>query len=39
VGARRWRPRCQRLNDDIVEYLRGCVVQEGTVRSCDLLVM
>lgn len=37
-GARRWSPRCQRLQDQIVEYLRGCLVQEQPARPCELMV-
>jgi hypothetical protein len=39
IGARRWSPRCQRLSDHIVEYLRGCLAQENSGQSCHLLVM
>jgi len=39
AGARRWSPRCQQLNDQIVEYLRGCLVQEAPPRPCDLVVL
>lgn len=38
-GARRWSRRCQQLNDDIVEYLRHCLVQEKLDRPCDLMVL
>lgn len=38
-GARRWCPRCQRLSDQIVEYLRSCVSQENPPKSCGLLVL
>ena len=37
-GARRWSPRCQRLQDQIVEYLRGCLVQEQPAQRCELMV-
>jgi hypothetical protein len=37
-GARRWSSRCQALHDQIVDYIRGCVVQENLERPCDLLV-
>lgn len=37
-GARRWSPRCQRLQDQIVEYLRGCLVQEQPAKPCELMV-
>ena len=38
AGARRWTVRCQRLNDQIVEYLRQCFSAEDGARSCSLLV-
>ncbi len=38
AGARRWSPRCQSLNDHIVDYLRNCVVRENLVQPCDLVV-
>jgi hypothetical protein len=37
VGARRWTPRCQILNDQIVEYLRTCLSVEEK-HSCALVV-
>lgn len=37
-GARRWSPRCQKLNDQIVDYLRGCLAQDGSGRTCELVV-
>jgi hypothetical protein len=37
-GARRWTPRCQTTHDQIVDYLRSCLVQEGTGNSCALVV-
>lgn len=35
VGARRWSPRCQRLSDQIVDYLRDCFSLEakGSIRA------
>ena len=39
AGARRWCGRCQRLNDQIVEYLRTCLDEEHPRRNCSLLVM
>ena len=39
VGARRWSPRCERMSDQIVDYLRGCVVQENPPQPCGLLVV
>jgi len=37
-GARRWCPRCQTLQDQIVEYLRHCFVQEQPATPCELMV-
>ena len=39
AGARRWCPRCERLSDHIVEFLRGCVAREQAGRPCGLLVV
>jgi hypothetical protein len=38
VGAKRWSHRCQDLNDQIVEYLRACLVTESPMNSCDLVI-
>lgn len=38
VGAKRWGSRCQRLNDQIVEYLRTCLSSEVAGRQCALVV-
>jgi len=38
LGAQRWSPRCQELNDRIVEYLRGCLSEEAFPPGCSLLV-
>jgi len=38
MGAKRWGTRCQRLNDQIVEYLRTCLSAEVAGRSCALVV-
>ena len=38
VGTKRWSPRCQTLNDQIVEYLRACLATESTARSCGLVI-
>lgn len=38
VGARRWNPRCQRMSDQIVEYLRECMCHETPTRACGLVV-
>lgn len=39
AGAQRWCPRCERLSDQIVEFLRGCVTQESPAQPCGLLVV
>ena len=39
VGAQRWSPRCERLSDQIVDYLRGCVAWENPPQPCGLLVV
>jgi hypothetical protein len=38
TGARRWSPRCQSLNDQIVDYLRTCLGTETNGQNCALLV-
>jgi len=38
TGARRWGPRCQTLQDQIVEYLRNCFTTEAKQPNCALLV-
>ncbi len=39
AGAQRWCPRCERLSDQIVEFLRGCVTRECPPEPCGLLVI
>ena len=39
AGAQRWCPRCERLSDHIVEFLRGCVTRENPPEPCGLLVV
>ena len=39
AGAQRWCPRCERLSDQIVEFLRGCLTQESPSQPCGLLVL
>ena len=39
AGAQRWCPRCEKLSDQIVEFLRGCVTQESPPQPCGLLVV
>lgn len=38
VGAQRWSHRCQRLNDQIVDFLRHCLRVESVPRGCALVV-
>jgi hypothetical protein len=38
VGARRWSPRCQRVHDQIVSYLRSCFSHEAHAADCLLVV-
>lgn len=38
AGARRWGPHCQALNDQIVDYLRGCLGAEKPGSNCALIV-
>ena len=38
AGARRWSLRCERLQDQIVEYLRGCLTAEPEPNECALVV-
>ena len=38
TGARRWSDRCQKLSDQIVEYLRECYAVEGPA-DCNLVVV
>lgn len=38
TGARRWTPRCEQLQDQIVEYLRGCLTAEPAQQDCSLVV-
>lgn len=39
AGAERWCPRCERLSDHIVEFLRSCVTRENPPQPCGLLVV
>jgi len=39
AGAQRWSGRCQRLSDQIVAHLRGCLGAEGRRGACALLVV
>jgi hypothetical protein len=38
AGARRWSLRCEKLQDQIVEYLRGCLTAEPEQNECALVV-
>jgi len=38
AGARRWSSRCERLEQQIVEYLRGCLGAEPEKAQCALVV-
>jgi hypothetical protein len=38
AGAQRWNRRCQRLHDQIVEYLRSCWQTEPASQWCALMV-
>jgi hypothetical protein len=37
-GAQRWCPRCERLSDQIVDFLRNCVSRENPPQPCGLMV-
>ncbi len=39
AGAKRWSPRCQGLNDQIVDYLRTCLGAEQRREGCALVVV
>lgn len=38
AGARRWSRRCQRLHNQIVDYIRDCLGAEGRATGCALVV-
>ena len=38
AGAKRWSPRCQTLNDQIVDYLRTSLGAEQVAKPCGLVV-
>jgi len=38
IGAKRWTRRCQRLHDQIVDYLRTCLSVEKGSERCALVV-
>ncbi len=38
AGARRWSPRCEQIQDQIVEFLRQCMNYETEKTACALVV-
>jgi hypothetical protein len=38
AGARRWSARCEKMQEQIVEYLRGCLTAEPEQNGCALVV-
>lgn len=38
AGAQRWSRRCEKIQDQIVEYLRGCLTAEPEKTGCALVV-
>lgn len=38
AGARRWSPRCENLQEQILDYLRSCLGAESHPRRCALVV-
>jgi hypothetical protein len=38
AGARRWSARCEKMQEQIVEYLRGCLTAEPDQNECALVV-
>ena len=38
AGARRWSNRCEKMQDQIIEYLRGCLSAEPEKSECALVV-
>lgn len=38
TAARRWCPRCRRLNDHIVTFLRQCLEENAAATSCAMVV-
>ena len=39
IGAKRWTARCQTLNDQIVEFSRGCLTIEKNPPPCALVIV
>jgi hypothetical protein len=38
AGARRWSARCEKMQEQVVEYLRGCLTAEPEKSECALVV-
>jgi hypothetical protein len=38
AGAQRWSSRCEKMQEQIVEYLRGCLTAEPNQTDCALVV-
>jgi hypothetical protein len=38
AGARRWSARCEKMQEQVVEYLRGCLTAEPEQNECALVV-
>jgi hypothetical protein len=38
AGAQRWSARCEKMQEQIVEYLRGCLTAEPEQNECALVV-
>jgi hypothetical protein len=38
AGARRWSARCEKMQEQVVEYLRGCLTAEPEQTDCALVV-
>jgi hypothetical protein len=38
AGARRWGPRCEKMSEQIVDYLRHCLTAEPEQNECALVV-
>ena len=38
AGARRWSARCEKTQEQIVEYLRSCLTAEPEQNNCALMV-
>jgi hypothetical protein len=39
LGAERWSAKCERLSDQIVDYMRGCWRSDFNCESCALVVL